>query len=638
MLKKTLIWISGAVVSCTTLFSLNLYSQSDLLEAKSLLPELCMDPFYHGVASGDPLKDRVIIWTRVTPSGTSQNPVVVGWKVATDTAMSNVVQSGSLVTTYERDYTVKIDVTGLQPDTWYYYEFYAYGKRSIQGRTRTTPAENVLKDSLRFAVVSCANLEAGFFNVYASLAARKDFDAVLCLGDYYYEYETGGYSPNPSTGRVVEPLHEIVTLEDYRMRHSLYRLDSDLRRLHQLFPWFCIWDDHESANDSWVGGAENHNSGEGDWIVRKEASKQAYFEWLPIRDNNTQGQYEIYRSVSYGRLVDVMLLDTRLTGRSEQVSWGSSQLNNSSRTILGIHQRNWFLNELSTSTATYKLIAQQVMMAPLTAFGVPVNMDQWDGYPAERSQILNHVFTNGIQNFVVLTGDIHTSWAMEIPIGASRVGIEFVTPSVTSPGMDLGAGVGASVIMAANSHIKWVNLDKKGYMIVDVNQNRVQSDWFFVNTIDQEDSSYYWAKSYYANQGTTQLHSTNTVAFSRQDVFSDVPQYCPRTIIDDEEEEPVDPEEPGLALEDVQKDIIVMGMYPNPVSTVLNIHFSNMETGEMKIEVIDETGKIVFSESFVCQQGSWIKQINTSAFATGKYTLLIHDEGNASVKKSFVKY
>lgn len=621
------------------LFCWNAFSQSDLLEAKSLLPELCMDPFYHGVASGDPLKDRVIIWTRVTPSDENQNPVIVGWKVATDTAMSNVVQAGSLITTHERDYTVKIDVTGLQPDTWYYYEFYAYGKRSVQGRTRTTPTENDLKDSLRFAVVSCANLEAGFFNVYASLVERLDFDAVLCLGDYYYEYETGAYSPNPSTGRVTSPLHEIVTLEDYRMRHSIYRLDKDLRRLHQLFPWFCIWDDHESANDSWVGGAENHNSGEGDWVVRKEASKKAYFEWLPIRDNDTQGQYEIYRSVSYGTLADIILLDTRLTGRSEQVSWGSSQLNNSNRTILGIPQRNWLLNKLSTSTATYKLVAQQVMMAPLTAFGVPVNMDQWDGYPAERSQILNHVFSNAIQNFVVLTGDIHTSWAMEIPIGASKAGIEFVTPSVTSPGMDLGAGVGASVIMAANSHIKWVNLDKKGYMIVDVNQNRVQSDWYFVNTIDTENSAAAWAKSYYANQGTTQLHSTNTVSFARQDIFSDVPQYCPRTAVEEEEpEEPEEPENPGLALEDVQKDIIVIGLYPNPVTTLLNVHFSNMETDEMAMEIMDETGKIVFREAFICQQGSWIKQINTSAFSAGKYTLLIHDKGNLSVKRNFVKY
>ncbi len=624
-------------LSFIVLFStLPVFSQSDLLETRSVVAEVCMEPFYHGVASGDPLQDRVIIWTRVTPAGENQNPVVVSWKMATDTAMANVVQSGSVITTHERDYTVKIDVTELQPDTWYYYEFYAYGKNSIQGRTRTTPAENIMKDSLRFAVVSCANLEAGFFNVYASLADRKDFDAVLCLGDYYYEYETGGYSPNPATGRVMDPLHETITLEDYRMRHSIYRLDKDLRRLHQLFPWFCIWDDHESANDSWVGGAENHNNGEGDWVVRKEASKKAYFEWLPIRDNETVGQYEIYRSVSYGKLVDMILLDTRLTGRSEQVAWGSSQLNNSGRTMLGIPQRNWFLNELSASTGVYKLIAQQVMMAPLTAFGIPVNMDQWDGYPAERSQILNHVFSNGIQNFVALTGDIHTSWAMEIPIGASKAGIEFVTPSVTSPGMDLGAGVGASVIMAANSHIKWVNLDKKGYMIVDVNQNRVQSDWYFVNTIDTEDSSAVWAKSYYANNGTTQLQATNTIAFARQDIFTDVPAYCPRTIVEEEEEEE-EPGNPGLAVEEIEKDIIVIGLYPNPVATVLNIHFSNLTTDEMKIEIIDETGKMVFNETFVCQQGSWIKQVNTTSFAEGKYILLIHDEGNTTLRRSFIK-
>jgi len=602
----------------------SIFAQNGL--PKSIVPEPCMEPFYHGVASGDPLDDRVIIWTRVTSPDENQNPVIVNWKMATDTAMSDIIQSGSVITTHERDYTVKIDVTGLFPDTWYYYEFYAFGNRSIQGRTRTAPHEGANKDSLRFAVVSCANIEAGFFNVYGSLANRLDFDAVLCLGDYYYEYETGGYSPNPTAGRTVEPEHEILTLEDYRMRHSFYKLDPDLRRLHQLTPWFCIWDDHESANDSWIGGAENHNSGEGDWNIRKNASKQAYFEWLPIRDNEIQGQYEIYRTISYGQLADLIFLDTRLTGRNEQVSFGSSQLNSVNRTLLGQTQYLWLFNELNTSEASYKLLVQQVMMAPLTVFGVPVNMDQWDGYPAERTQILNHILSENIENVVVLTGDIHTSWAIEVPAGGQKAAVEFVTPSVTSPGLDLGSGVGESLILASNSHIKWVNLSEKGYMIIDINQNRIQSDWYFVNTIDVRDPSHYWAKSYYANSGTVQLFSTETVALPREDLLADIPLLCPRVVITEE----------NPSAEIKEHDIIVIGIYPNPVQSELNIHFANFQVGETKMQIIDRQGRMIMSESFICPQGSWIKQIDLSDLSAGQYTLIIHDEKSV-VKRHFVK-
>lgn len=608
----------------TSILSVILFSAHTQNLPREIVPEPCMEPFYHGVASGDPLQDKVVIWTRVTPSNQDQLPVVVSWKIATDTAMNSVIQSGSVITTYERDYTVKIDVSGLNADTWYYYEFFALGNRSIQGRTRTTPLSSMMKDSLRFAVVSCANFEAGFFNVYGSLATRLDFDAVLCLGDYYYEYETGGYSPNPSASRIVEPDHEIVSLDDYRMRHSLYKLDPDLRRLHQLSPWFCIWDDHETANDSWVGGAENHNAGEGDWNIRKNVSKQAYFEWLPIRDNEIQGQYEIYRSVSYGQLADMIFLDTRLKGRNEQVGVTSSQLNSATRTLLGSEQHLWFLNELTSSEADYKLIVQQVMMSPLTAFGIPVNMDQWDGYPAERTQILNHILAENIENVVVLTGDIHTSWAMEIPVGNQKAGVEFVTPSVTSPGLDLGSGVGESVVLAANSHIKWVNLNEKGYMIVDVNQNRVQSDWYFVNTIDTRDSSHFWAKSYYANDGTAQLFNTQTVALPRNDIFSDVPGYCPR----------VETQEPSNGI--VEHDVIVMGLYPNPTETELYVQFANFKSDVMRMQILDVQGKIVWNETFNCQEGSWIKQINTSTFDAGKYTLIIHNE-DSIIKRNFIK-
>jgi alkaline phosphatase D len=593
---------------------------------RQVVPEPCMEPFYHGVASGDPLHDRVIIWTRVTPESEVPAPVLVSWRMATDTAMTQNILSGSVITNDEKDYTVKIDVTGLQPDTWYFYEFTTSGKRSIQGRTRTTPLPGTMKDSLRFAVVSCANFEAGFFNAYGSLVNRRDFDAVLCLGDYIYEYETGGYSPNPATNRQVEPLHEIISLEDYRMRYAIYRLDPDLRRLHQLMPWFCIWDDHESANDAWIGGAENHDASEGDWTQRKNASKQAYFEWLPIRENPATPQYSIYRSVSYGQLADVILLDTRLEGRVEQVAVTSSNLNNPSRTLLGNTQFNWLLNQLTQSQATYKLVAQQVMMAPLKILGVAVNMDQWDGYPAERQQLLNHVLAEDVKNMVVLTGDIHTSWANEIPTSTVRAGVEFVGPSVTSPGLNLGSGVGESTVLLSNSHIKWVNLSQKGYMIVDVNQNRVQSDWYFVQTIDEQNPAHFWGNSYYANQGVSQLIQTSTVSTGRDDLFTDVPLVCPRPI------QPVNPDPASID----EHQLVIMGVYPNPVMEVLTIQFSQLEVGNVIFRLIDASGKLVYTEQFTTNQGSWIHQINTSGLSAGMFVLEI-ETGGKVFKRKIVK-
>jgi alkaline phosphatase D len=587
-----------------------------------------MKPFYHGVASGDALHDRVIIWTRVSPTAADQQPALVTWKVALDTSMTQIVQTGSLLTTIERDYTVKIDVQDLQPDTWYYYEFYAEGKASIQGRTRTTPNPTAMKDSLRFAVVSCANLEAGFFNVYGALNQRKDFDAVICLGDYLYEYETGGYAPNPQSDRFFEPSNEIITLEDYRMRHSIYRLDGDLRRLHQNFPWFFVWDDHEFANDAWTGGAQNHTTAtEGNWMTRKDFAKQAYFEWIPIRDNNSQGLFEIYRNVSYGQLVDLILLDTRVKGRNEQLTAANPLVNSSTRTILGTQQHDWLINQLDSSAAIYKVIAQQIMVAPLEVFGVAVNMDQWDGYPAERSQILDHIVSQNIENVVVLTGDIHTSWASNLPTANGNAGVEFVTPSVTSPALEALSSVsfiGEVAIKAANPHIKWVDLTKRGYMIVDINENRVQSDWFFINTIDGINTTNYWANSFYSLQGTSNLLNTSSLSQARNEIYNDVPQLCPR--------------QADLANLESSKNenIIVFGLYPNPTKDLLNVHFSNLIASQLKIEIVNALGQKVKSDLFDCQSGSWNYSILIGDLQSGVYTLKINSPTH-TIFKNFIK-
>ncbi|MFM8834885.1 MAG: alkaline phosphatase D family protein, partial [Cytophagales bacterium] len=304
-----------------------------------------LKPFYHGVASGDPLSDRVIIWTRVTPED-SLPYISVKWQIANDENFSTVLTSDSVVTNPAKDYTVKIDVTGLQPDQIYFYRFSALGKTSIVGRTKTAPVN--AKDSLKFAVVSCANWEWGYFNPYDKIADRPVLDAVLHLGDYIYEYGVANYG-DTTIGRWNIPPHEIVSLKDYRTRYSLYRLDKGLRRVHQQHPMIAIWDDHEVANNATVTGAQNHQPEEGDYQKRKAAARQTYYEWMPIRENQ-----ELYRSFSFGPLADVVMLDERLAGRDPEITDPQSpDLNKTERSMLGAKQLQWFEEKLKSSQATW---------------------------------------------------------------------------------------------------------------------------------------------------------------------------------------------------------------------------------------------------------------------------------------------
>lgn len=446
-----------------------------------------MAPFYHGVASGDALNDRVIIWTRVTPNSGVYS-YSVDWEMATDNQFTNVVNSGTATADSSRDYTVKVDVTGLTADNWYYYRFKEGGSTSIVGHTRTMPTG--MTNELRFAVASCSNLNNGqFYHSYDHMSQQQNLDAVLHLGDYIYEYN-GGVS---GSGIDIMPNHEIITLEDYRARYASYRLDSNLRKAHQQLPWYTVWDDHETANDSWNGGADNHDTTEGDWFVRKMAANKTYFEWMPIRENSNPMDYNIHRSISLGDIGTIILLDTRLEERSEQVSTSSNAIDDTNRTILGAIQKQWFKDQLSSPDGKWKIVAQQVMFAPLEIFGGSiVNADQWDGYRADRNDIINHVMDNDIKNVVVLTGDIHTSWANDVPIpganynpqtGDGSAFVEFVVSGITS-GVE-NIPVGTSIIQTLNPHMKYIDLSHRGYLVLTINDDKVSSEWMHVSGIDQ---------------------------------------------------------------------------------------------------------------------------------------------------------
>ena len=590
------------------LFSLKAFSQT------SVSPLDCIAPFYHGVASGDPLTDRVIIWTRVTPQDFNET-LTVNYKVSTDNAFTTIVAQGNAQTDASKDFTIKIDVTGLSPNTFYFYEFEFNGSFSAVGRTKTLPVGDV--ENVRFAVVSCANLEAGYFNVYSAINERNDVDAVLMLGDYIYEYASGGYSPNSSVDRVWEPEEEIVDLAEYRLRYSSYHMDNALRKLHQNFPWICVWDDHETANNSFVNGAENHTSDEGDWFTRKENGKRAFFEWLPIRPKAPENT-QIFRSFKWGNLANLVMLDTRLEGRDEQVPASDPTINDTNRTILGDEQFLWLKDELSLGTQQWKILGNQVMMGEITALGNPINTDGWDGYPAERQRLYNHLTQNNIDNFVVATGDIHTSWAINLENGNAPVGVEFVTPSVTSPGSPLNVG---GLLTFENPHLKYVELTKKGFVILDVSTAKVQGDWYYVTTIDQQNSANTCQKSYYSNAGNNTLVSTNAPSVGHGPFSIPLADPCSR-------------------FASIQENELssIIGVYPNATQKLLHVQ-TNGKSAEANWKLISALGSEVFIKPAfveVSLNNVVLYVFDISELAEGDYKL-VYQSGKSKTTVRFLK-
>jgi len=490
--------------------------------------------FGHGVASGDPLSDRVILWTRISPQ--IDAPVSVKWRICEDADMQYEVNSGTFTTDASRDYTVKVDADGLMPNTWYFYQFEAGNKKSVIGRTKTA-AETGL-DRLRLAVVSCSSFPHGYFNVYRVLSERNDLDAIVHLGDYIYEYAEGKYDDSKlREQRALLPKHEIVSLTDYRQRHNLYKRDEDLQAAHQQYPFIVTWDDHEFANDTWKDGAENHNDNEGEWVARKRAAKQAYFEWMPIRVQPDDLE-AVYRKLQFGNLVDLMMLDTRVEGRDEQPHGIHAQSirHDENRTLLGFDQEAWLHNQLKASTAKWKLLGQQVQIQKLGPVALPDKLgggisfflDTWEGYTATRERLFNHIDNNNIDNMVVLTGDIHSTWVADLPhdpldkryyngdTGEGSLAVEFVTPSVTSPALPPVIGdIAAGAFKVTSPHLKFCDMVHHGFFVLDVTEERAQADWYYVDTISEKSTSHYHEVSFKTDNGQNRVSKAGGAAPAR---------------------------------------------------------------------------------------------------------------------------
>ncbi len=453
-------------------------------------------PFYHGVASGDPLPDGIVIWTRVSPRR-AQPQVMVEWEVALDNSFQTIVQSGQFVTDSGRDYTVKIDVTGLAQGTKYFYRFRALNRYSAVGRTKTAAQD---ASELNFAVVSCSNYEWGYFNAYGNLAEQDNLDAIIHLGDYIYEYGPGYYG-DTTIGRFNLPAREIISLQDYRTRYSLYRLDPDLREAHGAHPFINIWDDHEIANNSYTTGAENHQDNEGSYQSRKEAAVKAYYEWLPIREGG-----EHYRKFEFGDLAELIMLDERLEGRTRPLdSLSDPTLLDESRSMLGEKQLSWFMERLKSSNSRWKVIGNQVIFSYLNWGYEPsftINLDSWDGYPVEQRKIADFI-AKEVEDVIFITGDTHSSWAFEVTIDPQEayranadkggIAVEFGTTSINSANADERSHPDSvraheQFIQQAsmNPHLKYANLRDHGYLLLSLSEEEALASWYFVTTLREK--------------------------------------------------------------------------------------------------------------------------------------------------------
>ncbi|HBB9957129.1 TPA: alkaline phosphatase D family protein [Vibrio parahaemolyticus] len=518
--------------------------------------------FEHGVASGDPTQTQVIIWTRVT---TAASYVDVSWQVASDMEFSNVVQSGVFTTDTGRDFTVKVDVQNLNANSQYYYRFIVGEMMSEVGQTQTLPEDGVEKASM--AVVSCANYPVGYFHVYREILNQHEqspFDVVLHLGDYIYEYGAGGYASEDAAALGREPSKgaECITLDDYRKRYAQYRQDADLQALHAKLPMIAVWDDHELANDTWKNGAENHQDDEGSFIDRRAAAAAAWTEWLPVREN-TFSNMLIYRQFSFGNLVNLMMLDTRLVGRDKPLDYFSlnaptmeaigglvAQSRSADRELLGTEQLAWLMNEFNTHDAKWNVLGQQVLMSrmelpssvmtamfqlftsteekkteallavntAITGYladpsadpiSLPYNLDAWDGYYVEREKVYQLAKASS-GNFVCLAGDTHNAWASELKdVSNNPIGVEFATSSVSSPGLEEYLALDPVAIAQMEytlphlvSELQWADIKQRGFMRVTFTADAAQSTWYLVSTI--KDKKYQvTTKSASTTNGTT---------------------------------------------------------------------------------------------------------------------------------------
>lgn len=563
--------------------------------------------FTSGVASGDPKRDAVVIWTRAVAVNQAGQPLAVAFEVARDAGFEHVIRQGTAWTDARRDWTVKLDIQGLTAGMTLYYRFRAGSVVSAVGRTRTLPGEET--GAIRLALASCSNFPAGYFTAYRAIAQTPDLDAVVHVGDYIYEYGADGYQGDTGRrlGRIHEPAWNLLTLDDYRARFAQYRADEDLQAAHAAAPFITIWDDHETANNSWAGGAQNHDpETEGRWMARRDAALQAYFEWMPMRDpRGGQAAERLNREYRFGDIASVFVIESRLTGRDEpliysrDLPWlenaydmadpaaprflapgetpsgrvqrlrapfdmtGSEPravtdydevlrqaneglapghayrpdserfeaeiLAEPSRSMLGQAQEAWLAGALTRSVQSgqaWQILANQTVMGRMrapdymtllpqdivraaveadgyarrwlesTRWGLPINLDSWDGYPAARERLYDAV-KSARARLAVLSGDSHMFWGNDLhdPRDGAQIGVEFATAGITSPS---GYGnlsddervfeIAAEAMTGHNRDISFANVKDRGFVLLTIDHETIMADYVRMETVEAPSS------------------------------------------------------------------------------------------------------------------------------------------------------
>ena len=475
-------------------------------------PTFATNPFSLGVASGDPLPDGVVLWTRLAPDplnggGMPPERVRVEWEVASDESMSNVVRRGRTTATPDLGHSVHVEVGRLRPDQWYWYQFRAGSEESQVGRTRTAPDLQAPNDRLDFAFASCQHFETGFFTSLRHLS-EEDIDLVIHLGDYIYE--NAGID-----GRVRKHAGlEIESLDDYRNRYAQYKTDTDLQAAHAAFPWLVSWDDHEIDNN-WAGAHSLDDPAEAlAFLDRRANAAQAYYEHMPLRRASIPmgPDIRLYRSASFGTLATFFVLDTRQYRTGQPCGDGLKpkcpEVFSPDGTILGREQERWLQSGLSQSASRWNVLAQQVMIADAvrgTSWGIGYSMDKWSGYERDQDRLLDFLHDRRISNPIVLTGDIHSNFVNDLKLdfhdmNSPTVATEFVGTSLSSGGDGADTRPSTEGLYSQNPFVKFWN-GQRGYVRCRVTSGLWTSDYRVVDYVTRRGSPISTRASFVVEEG-----------------------------------------------------------------------------------------------------------------------------------------
>ena len=477
-------------------------------------PQFSADPFSTGVASGDPTPRGMVLWTRLAPSplepggGLVPEPIEVGWEIATDDGMRNVLRRGTSIATPQLAHSVHVEVDGLEPDRWYWYRFRSGDADSQVGRTRTMPAKDSSPAEMRFAFASCQNFEQGFYTAYEHMA-NDELDVVFHLGDYIYEHQGEDGRVRKHVGK------EIESLDDYRIRHAQYKTDRLLQLMHARCPWMVVWDDHEFDNNYAGGISEEKGVDPAEFLIRRANAYQAYYEMMPLRSRSVPHgpRMQLYRKLSFGRLAGFLVLDTRQQRTDQPNGDGNHDIDEDAmspkNTMLGARQRNWLQKTLIESGACWNVMAQQTMMGladKKAGEGQLYSMDSWPGYVYERRQLLEFLRDRRVPNPVVLTGDIHNNWVNDLRIDDHQpetpvIATEFVGTSISSSGDGADKLENSDAILSENPGVRFFN-SQRGYVRCTLTPDQWRSDYQVLQRVTRPNEPISTRASFVIEAGT----------------------------------------------------------------------------------------------------------------------------------------